>query len=349
MNVGVDARHLRGGRGVAHYTSALLGALAQRFPSDRWRAFVPGTDAVAVPDGVEVVRHRAPSRALFGAAALAGRPRLDRLLGGDVDVVWIPAPAPVAVSRSVPLVLTVHDLSWIERPGDFTAYERAWHGVGRLDRLARRAALVVADAEATRAAILARWPLEAGRVRVVHPGVTAHAPGPLPPGLPARYVLAVGAAEPRKAPEVLVEGWRRARSRGLDADLVFAGGGRLAEGLQGPGVHVLGRVESLGGLYAGAAALAMPSRLEGFGFPPLEAALAGTASVVSDLPVFRETLGDDGALFVPVDDAAALADALLAVVADDGALAARARAAAERFGWDRAADALHAVLAEAVA
>ena len=138
MNVGVDARHLRGGRGVAHYTSALLGALARRFPQDRWTAFVPGTDPVAVPDGVEVVRHRAPSRALFGAGALAGRPRLDRLLGGDVDVVWIPAPAPVAVSRSVPVVLTVHDLSWIERPGDFTAYERAWHRAGRLDRLARR-------------------------------------------------------------------------------------------------------------------------------------------------------------------------------------------------------------------
>ena len=63
----------------------------------------------------------------------------------------------------------------------------------------------------------------------------------------------------------------------------------------------------------------MPSRLEGFGFPPLEAALAGTPSVVSDLPVFRETLGDDGALFVPVDDPDALADALLAVAADDGA------------------------------
>ena len=332
---------------MAHYTSALLGALARGFPQDRFAAFVPGAEPVAAPEGVELVRHRAPSRALFGAAALTGRPRLDRLLGGDVDVVWIPAPAPVAVSPSVPYVLTVHDLSWLERPRDFTPYERAWHRAGRLERLARRAALVVADAEATRSAILDRWALDPARVRVVHPGVTAHPPGPAPPGLPARYVLAVGAAEPRKAPDVLVAAWRRAREHGLDADLVFAGGGRLAPSLAGDGVHVAGRVDSLGGLYAGAVALAMPSRLEGFGFPPLEAALAGTPSVVSDLPVFRETLGDDGALFVGVDDAEALAGALLRVGADDGSIAARAREAAERFTWERAADGLHAVLAEA--
>lgn len=334
---------------MAHYTSALLGALAQRCPQDRFRAFVPGRGPAALPDGVELVRHRAPSRALFGAAALTGRPRLDRLLGGGIDVVWIPAPAPVAVSRAVPLVLTVHDLSWLERPGDFTPYERAWHRAGRLDRLARRAALVVADTEATRARILDRWDVDPGRVRVVHPGVTAHAPAPVPPGLPARYVLAVGVAEPRKAPDVLVAGWRRARERGLDADLVLVGGGRLAASLRGAGVHVIGRVDELGGVYAGALALAMPSRLEGFGFPPLEAALAGTPSVVSDLPVFRETLGDDGALFVPVDDADALAEGLLAAAADDGPLAARARAAAARFTWERAADALRAVLAEAAA
>lgn len=341
MIVGVDARHLRGGRGVAHYTSAMLAALARRSPHDSYRAFVPGGDAVPVPDGVEAVAHRVPSRALFGSAALTGRPRLDRLVGGDPDVLWIPAPAPVAVSRSVPYVLTVHDLSWLERPEDFTAYERLWHRVGRLDRLARGARAVVVDAFATRDAIVERWGLSEERVHVVHPGVPHHPPAPPPAGLPQRYVLAVGALEPRKAPDVLLAAWRRARAQGLDAELVFAGNGRLADGLREDGVHVLGSVAQLGGLYAGAVALAMPSRLEGFGFPPLEAALAGTPSVVSDLPVLRETLGADGAHFVPVDDVEALADALLNV---DPAVATRARASAERFTWERAADDLHAVL-----
>jgi glycosyltransferase involved in cell wall biosynthesis len=93
---------------------------------------------------------------------------------------------------------------------------------------------------------------------------------------------------------------------------VFAGTGRLADRLHAPGVHLLGAVDdpTLGALYEHALVLAMPSRLEGFGFPPLEAALAGTPSVVSDLPVFRETLGDRRR-FAPPGDAEAWAEALL--------------------------------------
>ncbi len=51
-------------------------------------------------------------RARYAAAALAGRPRLDRLAGAPPDVVWLPEPAPVAVSHGVPFVLTLHDLSF---------------------------------------------------------------------------------------------------------------------------------------------------------------------------------------------------------------------------------------------
>jgi glycosyltransferase involved in cell wall biosynthesis len=98
---------------------------------------------------------------------------------------------------------------------------------------------------------------------------------------------------------------------------------------------------------AGALALALPSRLEGFGFPPLEAALCGTPSIVSDLPVLRETLGDDGALFVAPGDEAALAAAIRRLRTDAAlrdTLAAAADARAERLTWERAAGALRAVL-----
>jgi glycosyltransferase involved in cell wall biosynthesis len=355
--VAVDARHLAARRGVAHHTRGMLAALAARFPQDAWRAVVPAGRAAAAPPGVTLVRAALPSRVLFGLSALTGRPRLDRLAGG-ADVAWIPAPAPVAISRSVPYVLTVHDLSWIERPHDFTRYERAWHRAGRLARLARDAAAVVTVSAATREAVLRTWRLEADRVHVVHPGITAPATDPpaagapappVPDGLPERFVLAVGALEPRKDPALLARAFARARAAGLDADLVFAGDGRLAPALRGEGVHVLGHVPDLGPLYRRALALAMPSRLEGLGLPPLEAALAGTPSAVSDLPVFAETLGD-GALRVPPGDERAWADALLRLAGDEALrtrLAAAAAAAARRFSWERAADRLHAILAAA--
>jgi glycosyltransferase involved in cell wall biosynthesis len=357
--VAVDARHLAGGRGVAHHTRGLLGALAARFPRDEWRAVVPGRPPVDAPPGVEVRRTALPSRAVFGAAALTGRPRLDRLAGARPDVVWLPAPAPAAVSRDAPYVLTVHDLSWLARPQDFTRYERLWHRLARIDRLARGAAAVVASSAATRDVVLHAWALPPERVHVVHLGVTpagdamtaAPLDAPPAPPLPARFVLAVGALEPRKAPELLVAAHRLARARGLDADLVFAGTGRLAPRLRGDGVHVLGRVRDLAPLYANALALALPSHLEGFGFPPLEAAVHGTPSVLSDLPVFAETVGD-AALRVPERTPEAWADALLRIAGDDGLradLGARARDAARRFTWEAAAERLHPILAGAAA
>lgn len=50
--------------------------------------------------------------------------------------------------------------------------------------------------------------------------------------------------------------------------------------------------EELGRLYAQARAFLFLSFIEGFGLPPFEALVHGTPTIVSDIPVFREVLGD---------------------------------------------------------
>src|SRR3954471_13379989 len=158
MLVGVDARALAARRGVARYTRGMVEALAA-LDGVAVRALVPGREQVAPVAGVELRRTRAPSRLVHLAGAIAGRPRVDALLGGpEVDVTWLPAPAPVAVGD--PYVLTVHDLSWEDRPGDFTRYERLWHRVARPAVLARRARAVVCDAPAVADQVRARWGVE---------------------------------------------------------------------------------------------------------------------------------------------------------------------------------------------
>jgi glycosyltransferase involved in cell wall biosynthesis len=329
MRVGVDARALLAGRGVARFTRSLLAALAERSSADEWLAFVPGRAPVApVHPGVELVRHRLGGRALFGAAALVRRPTLAALVGG-ADVVWLPAPAPVA--PGAPYVLTVHDRSWERRPHDFTAYERLWHALARPRTVARDAAAVTADSHAVAAELLGAWGV---RATVVSPGVVAR-PAPVRPG---RYLLYVGAHEPRKALDVLTAAHTRARARGLDADLVVVGdGGRRVDD------------DELAALYAGALAVVQPSYLEGFGLPPLEAATHGTPAVVSDLPCFAETLGD-AALRVTPGDVEALAAALLRISGDEELRERLGNAARERaraYTWERAAAGLYALLAEA--
>jgi glycosyltransferase involved in cell wall biosynthesis len=360
MRVGVDGRALRVARerrGVAVYLERLLGELARLSPGDEYRVLVPdAARAIDVPGNVELVE-AGPGRALHAAAALTGRPRLDRLLGGP-DLVWAPAPAPLALSRGVPFVLTVHDLSFVHRPHDYGRYERLWHRLARPRRLAERAGRVLADSDAVRAELLAEWGLPAERVRTVRLGPGRGAPSAAPDGGAAAagappHVLAVGALEPRKQPVLLAEAHRRARERGLRAGLVFVGEGPLRRELQQAGAKVLGRLDerALDAAYAGALCLACVSREEGFGFTPLEAVAAGVPPVVSDLPVFRETLGD-AALAVPAGDAGALAAALLRLEREPELrerLVAAGRERLRLLSWERAARETRAVFEEALA
>jgi len=329
MLVGVDARALAARRGVARYTRRMVEALAA-LDGVRVRALVPGREPVGGVDGVELRRTALPSRALHLAGGLAGRPRVGALLGGDLDVTWLPAPAPVAVGD--PYVLTVHDLSWEDRPQDFTRYERLWHRVARPAALARGARAVVCDAPAVAEQVAARWGVA---TRVVEPGVDhVHDVAPRP----GTFLLYVGALEPRKGLDVLAEAWARAALPGTE--LLIAGEGRERVA----GATHLGHVSDaeLRALYAGAQAVVLPSFLEGFGLPPREAAAYGTPSIVSDLPTLRLP----GTLRVPPGDAAALADALRRLPAE------RARLVAELpppRTWAVAAGELRAVLAEAAA
>jgi glycosyltransferase involved in cell wall biosynthesis len=349
MRIGVDGRALRATRpprGVAIYLEQLLRELVRLHPDDEYRVLVPGEARPgAVPEGVDVV---SAGEAIHATGAIAGRPKIDRLLGRP-DLVWIPAPVPATLSRDAAHALTVHDLSFVHRPRDFSAYERLWHRLARLRRLAERARLVITDTEVVRGQLLDEWQLPPERVRTVPPGpgraigVTA--------GGGAAHVLAAGGIEPRKLPLLLVRAHALARGRGLGARLVFAGDGPLASEVEASGATVLPHPTDaeLDAAYADALCLACVSREEGFGFTPLEALAAGVPPVVSDLPVFAETLGD-AALKVPAGNVEALADALLRLEREPE-LRARivdaGRARLKEYSWEQAARATRALFEEA--
>ncbi|HLI56449.1 MAG TPA: MSMEG_0565 family glycosyltransferase [Actinomycetota bacterium] len=171
--------------------------------------------------------------------------------------------------------------------------------------------------------------------------------------------LTVGGIEPRKGSLELMEAMGALRAS-LDPPpmLAVVGGhsfqdhrayreaalARAAEvGLEeGRDLVILGTVPDaeLPGWYRAADAFAFPSAKEGFGLVLLEAMAAGLPVVASDIPVFREFLGDGSALLTRAGDSADLAGGMRRLVTDPllrRRLAAGGPAVAARFSWEKTA------------
>lgn len=368
MRIGVDIRSLLAGtgRGVSHYTASLLAELVRTHPDDEWCLVQTGRQSYRLPASLEAnnvtLRHlRVPNKLLNLTLGSAGLPRLDRV-AGKPDVFFAPNLGFVATGTT-PLVVTVHDLSYKLYPRFFSARERAWHAAIRPRHLLQRAKAIVTVSEQTKRELAEHYETPTEKVSAIPSGIDDAYRTPVSSSerlrvreqyrLPAAYILYVGAFEPRKNIPTLVEGFRKAKRAGLAANLVLAGPGSE----QWRGSAADSNILSLGyvaeadkpALYAEAQTCVLVSWHEGFGFTPLEALATGTPSVVSDLPVFQETLGD-AALRVAPDNSHGLAENLVHLEHDDklgqGLLDA-GQPVIDRLTWANTASATYRVLSEA--
>jgi glycosyltransferase involved in cell wall biosynthesis len=244
--------------------------------------------------------------------------------------------------------LALHDLSWLEHPEWFAPAFSLWYHC-LLPRLVRRVARIVTPSEWVRGRILRRFPVAPQKVTVAPAGVDRERfhPQLSPPGrLPARYVLFVGSLQPRKNLGILVEAWKEVARRFPDTWLLLAVVGgrnfrRAALPAEVERVGFLGYVSEAGlpGLYAGALACVLPSLVEGFGLPALEAMACGAPVIVSRAGALPEVVGEAGLFFDPTRPEE-LAGALRRCLDDPDLrawLAGLGLARAEAFEWQAAA------------
>ena len=142
---------------------------------------------------------------------------------------------------------------------------------------------------------------------------------------------------------------------GTDLELVGPMGAAFLRRFEGFGARVAVRGvlsgDALAAAYAGADLLVHPAVGEAFGLVPFEAALAGTASVVAGGHGCGEWYGRAGGCVVPADDVPRLASAVRERLQQPDRAEAEGRAVAafarEHLTWERAAEAMEAVYAEA--
>jgi glycosyltransferase involved in cell wall biosynthesis len=303
-----------------------------------------GKPAPRMPDRTQVVQ--APpslSRALWREIRLPAVIERERL-----DLLHSPVAAVSSLAR-VPRVVTIHDVP-----------ARGTEGGGllspnrlRLHHALAVAAAVITPSEATREALLAINPAWDDRIRVIPHGVDDdfRPVGPpfnrerygVPPG---PYLLTVGTLRQRKDPETSIRALSHLVQQGRDVRLLFAGKQQMDPSeietiAKRANVHdrvvFLGYVprEDLPDLYRDAAAFVLPSRLEGFGLPLVEAMASGTPVVAASTSSIPEVVGDGGVLFAAGDhdQLARVVGEILDDPARRGELRARGLARARAFDW----------------
>lgn len=259
--------------------------------------------------------------------------------------------------KLTPAVMTVHDLSpWKPAPLQPPGCERVR---SRTPRLVGMAARVITPSEAVRTEVIEQFGADPARVHAIpHAPSDALAPPPAAEaaeirrrlGLPARYLLAIGAGNERKNIAMLVEAWRICREHApkLGLTLIGSGAARFAE----PGLHPLPEASDheTAAALSGAAAFVYPSLYEGFGLPLVEAMRADVPVLASTDPALVETAAGAAVHFDPasVRQLSEEIMALLLAPAESARLIERGRRRAAELSWSATARATRAIYEQAI-
>jgi len=247
--------------------------------------------------------------------------------------------------RSLPTVVTVHDLAWHRVQTHTRLYARAYFGAFQA-RLYRSAAAIITDSTFT--ATEYKNLIDANAtIDVIHPGVDARfatierRPDETP------FALVVGTVEPRKNLGILVEALAAIPTlRIVSVGPPTAYAEEVKK--EAAHLHVADRLDlrgyitqpDLDDLYARATCALVPSRYEGFGYALAEAMCAGLPAIAAASSSLIEVAGADVPLLPPTD-ASTWTDEIRALLNARDAAEERAvnlrRSAIARFSWQAAA------------
>lgn len=340
MRIGVDATCWHNRRGYGRHARALLRALIRIDTGNRYTLFLDSTEAAEpTPDGCEVSLVR-PSVPAVQAASANGRRsltdlwRMSRALSAPAfDVLLFPTVytyVPVR-SRARKLVM-IHDViaeTFPELTTPRFSSRIFWNAKVALGRMQADALITVSDY--SRDCIFKRFGTNPSRIFVV--GEAADPifrklddprPGPKLRGLgldgTGRTVVYVGGFSPHKNLEALVAAFARiaAREEFDDVRLVMVGG------TSGDAFHsyfgtIAAQVEALGlrerVIFTGfmddqdlvvllntASVAVLPSLMEGFGLPAVEAAACGCPVIATKASPLEKLLAGAGVFIDPAED-----------------------------------------------
>lgn len=369
MRIGIDARTLSNRlTGIGRYTYELSKAILE-IPGNHLSLYSPSVICEDVSEGLKTASIKTGVSCNRLTKMIWSQTKLPLLANRDcIDLFWGPTHRlPRFLNKSIPRVLTIHDLVWLEapqtmRPLSLFAEKRL------MPEAINLADLLMVDSQSTAEGIAKFFPQHIQKIRVVKLGVSELITSPFTVSLSEfaitkPYFLFVGTIEPRKNLERLLHAFAILPKFYQDQfSIVIVGGqGWGAIDLQAiikkhslqKSVKILGYVtdEQLASLYAQARFLAMPSLYEGFGLPLVEAMQYGTPLLTSNAGSMPEVAGDAAVLVNPLS-IQSISKALERMLSDDVLLSTlrnNASMQVKSFTWKKCASETMSVFQDAIA
>lgn len=341
-----DAQSMLGNKtGVGYYTKSLVSALAAAdtagveligyYSNFMGRQSV--SDLPTAPNLTYMVSRLLPVKLLYVLRRYGLAIPFELLIRRRGDFLLFPSFLDYPSLLHTPSASVIHDLAYLEMPETVSVTNR--HDLETLvPRTLARSSFTLVPSEITRQAILRQYtdytrPIVVGHIPPVSTLAVAKDVSRktiASMGVTKPYVLYVGTLEPRKNIVNLVKAFQ------MLPESLRSSHALVLMGSKGWGSHdaintILSHAADAGlqiiatgytndaqkaALYSNAVLLVQPSWYEGYGMPLVEAAAYGLPIVASDLPIFREVLGEGAAIFCNPADPHAISSAVQQALSD---------------------------------
>ncbi len=337
MKIGVDIRALNTDKltGVGKYIFNYLDNILQIDKNNQYYFLNSGRnnqiDNFSFSGGNFVIKHLDIPNKVLNFRLLTGLgPKLDEVFGETLDLFWLPN-INFYHFGDTPLVLTIHDLSFIHEKKFFSPKSRLWHYLIGVRHLLERSQKIIAVSQHTKQDIINFFGVEASKIEVVYPGLEVAAMDRDKAkslvskfNLPDKYFIYVGTLEPRKNIKSIVRAFAAYHKDYPNVALVVVGGLGYQSRLllkdiaRHPYIKYLGYLDSpvKEALYYLSQGLLWPSFYEGFGFPPLEALACGVPVIASYRTSLPEVLKNQ-AIYIDPYNISDIYQALKQLTIDD--------------------------------
>ncbi len=297
-------------------------------------------------------------------------PKADIVCGG-LDVMWMPSPRLLPLSKKCTKVTTFHDLIFLLFPQFYSLSSRLWQWQMGYSFEARTSDALISISQNTKRDMVRLLKTDPGKIHVIYEGVSEEyfqAPNETffsklknKWQLPDKYIYFVGSIEPRKNLVTVVQALHQFKQKNGDTIKLVVSGGKswmtteLYKTIQDLGLTKeviftgpVSEAEKIS-LLQHASVFTFPSFYEGFGLMILEAFACGCPVICSNVSSLPEIAGD-GAISISPTDINGLVDGIEKLLSDPTLrdnLTARGKAIAHQLDWKTTAQKTLLVLEEA--